>query len=180
MPKFLPFIIKWTVRKKQYLDLLKATRNHRIDQIIHAFTLNEFAEPESPYELETALSQGVHSLFYLTKAIAGAGLRNRMRIVLLSRCVHEVSGHESRLAPEHATMFGLGKAIGQEHPQLECKAIDIDEHTNISTLIHGMNADEAFYLTAYRNSERYIEEFRKLDLDRAEVSNVAIQEHGCM
>nr|WP_285888677.1 SDR family NAD(P)-dependent oxidoreductase [Paenibacillus polysaccharolyticus] len=164
--------------EEQYLHLLKSTSNHRIDQIIHAFTLNGSAEPESPYELETVLSQGVHSLFYLTKAIAGAGLRNRMRIVLLSRCVHEINGQESRLAPEHATMFGLGKAIGQEHPQLECKAIDMDEHTNISMLINGMNADEPFYLTAYRNSERYMEEFRKMDLDRAELSSVAIQEQG--
>ncbi|PKQ89070.1 hypothetical protein CXK86_21075 [Paenibacillus sp. BGI2013] len=162
----------------QYLQLLKATKNHRIDQIIHTFTINGHTAPESPKELEDALCRGVHSLFYLTKAIAGAGLRNRMRIVLLSQYVHEVSGHESHLAPEYATMFGLGKAIGQEHPQLECKVMDIDDDTAIPILLNAMNSDDVFYSTAYRKGQRYVEEFRKTDLLGAELSDVTIKEQG--
>ncbi|WP_258166291.1 SDR family NAD(P)-dependent oxidoreductase [Paenibacillus sp. PCH8] len=164
--------------EEQYLQLLKATKNHRIDQIVHAFTVDGHPAAVNPEELEAALSRGVHSLFYLTKAIASAGLRNRMRIVLLSQYVHDVNGHEPRLVPEYATMFGLGKAIGQEHPQLECRAMDIDDHTNISFLLNAMNADDVFYSTAYRDGHRYMEEFRKTDLVGAELSNVGIKEKG--
>jgi amino acid adenylation domain-containing protein len=52
--------------------------------------------------------------------------RDRLRLVLVTRGAQAVPGVLREITPVQATMVGLGRVIAQEHPELDCRRIDLD------------------------------------------------------
>ena len=94
--------------------------------VVHAWSLD--ATPAEATTEETLLADqraGCLSALHLTQALARAGLRDAPSLVFVTRgaqAVHEAEAPTSTQAP----LWGLGRTIALEHPELSCKRLDLD------------------------------------------------------
>jgi acyl transferase domain-containing protein len=65
-------------------------------------------------------------LLYLVQALADAKVPEPPRLWLVTRGAQPVADKQTSLALAQAPVWGLGKVITQEHPELQCVCIDLD------------------------------------------------------
>ncbi|HEY8344958.1 MAG TPA: SDR family NAD(P)-dependent oxidoreductase [Bacillota bacterium] len=141
-------------------------------KVVHLLTLDEMDEIDTVDKLAETQRRGVYSLLYFTKAFLEGRFAYNVDLLLVSRYFNEVTGEESRLMPENASLSGLGKVIGQEYPEMTVKCIDLDEDTGTEAIMAELNiATLHNYLAVYRKGMRFIEEF-----DYVEVNNIPNRE----
>lgn len=61
----------------------------------------------------------------LVQALAKAGLRDTPRLWLVTRGVHAPDADSGILSPAAGILWGLGRTVSQEHPELRCTRIDL-------------------------------------------------------
>lgn len=108
---------------------------------------------------------GLINLFNLIKAINLNSLEEKIQIVIITENAFKVVENQKDISPENSTVYGLGKSAVRENPELKLKFIDIDKNTSINNItneISGPFTNENL-VTAYRNDEKYIEEFCECD-----------------
>ena len=66
------------------------------------------------------------SALYLTQALAGRETRLRPRLILVTRGAQAVRSAADAQSVSQTTLWGLGKVIMLEHPELRCMCIDLD------------------------------------------------------
>jgi acyl transferase domain-containing protein len=76
--------------------------------------------------LRDAQALGCRSALAVVQALAAAEPPAGARLWLITRGVHAVAGEA--IAPEHATLWGLGRTIAQEHPELWGGLVDLAPH----------------------------------------------------
>jgi thioester reductase-like protein len=76
----------------------------------------------------------------------------RRRLVLVTRGAVPV-GTEP-MAPLQATVWGLGRSIGLEHPELECRLVDRDD--GLEGLARAIAADDGESQVALRGGQRFV------------------------
>ncbi|GJM68514.1 hypothetical protein HMSSN036_07300 [Paenibacillus macerans] len=75
-----------------------------------------------------------------------------------------MTGSEAYLRPESVCLFGLGKSFNREYRNLHMYTIDMDEATNIQSVIQELCSDEHQArkdIVLYREGRRYIEGIRE-------------------
>ncbi len=164
--------------EEDYLKLFGAMRDKRLTRIIHLASVTNQKGNCDLAELKKSQENSVLSLFFLTRALIKIGIQSDLEINVISKYGNPVTGTEERIQPENATLFGLGKAIGREFPQLRVKGIDCDDFTPGDTIIGELKEASGTYLIAYRNGERYIEEVNPAWLDRKNDAKVSIKSNG--
>lgn len=148
--------------KQSYFDLMMNLKNVGVNQIIHLWALNQSPKADSVEELRNIQKLGIYSLFYLTKAIAHAEILHDIDwVTVLSNCM-EVTGGESEINPDHSPVYGIGKVISKEHPNLKCRIIDVDCSTEDRTFIQEVSSPSDHYAVALRMNERYTEVFSEV------------------
>ncbi|KAA8785066.1 acyl transferase domain-containing protein/acyl carrier protein [Paenibacillus sp. 4624] len=137
-----------------YLYLLQQIGEKSIDQIIH---LGGWYERTSSAQLlsEPDLS-GLNSLFRLVQALVVAERKQLMDVVLITKQANRVTGTEN-VTPEHSSYIVFGKTVGQEHLNIRCRSLDIDDLYNIADIISELSYKGSTYSVAYRNGERFIQ-----------------------
>lgn len=146
---------------EDYRRVVEELRQANLSQVLHLASLGRAGtEISAAVQLEQCLNTGVQSLFHLSQAILDAGLRQTVEFLLIGESVHPVTAAENRLSPEPAALFGLGKVLEREYPNLRCRAIDSDESISTKDFVAELGASEASYLVAYRDGRRYVEELR--------------------
>lgn len=163
--------------EEDYTKLFAALKDRGITHIIHLLTMAENADINDLDSFESMKEKGVYSLFYITRALMANMKNQKTEIVLISDYVNEVTGEEDRINPHNAAMFGLGKAVGMECGNLNLRCIDIDKETTVENIFMELGARDKAYIAAYRKNKRYIEEFRRLDIER-EDREFNIRENG--
>ena len=118
--------------------------------IIHLWSLDAASVEEDT----TALLNDIHvrvcgSVLHLVQALARTQWRDSPRLWLITRGVHAVNGELSKIAIAQAPLWGMGRTIAYEHPELHCTRID---------LAAGGLADEAIALVRELVSEHQEEE----------------------
>ncbi|MHA1661068.1 MAG: SDR family NAD(P)-dependent oxidoreductase [Promethearchaeota archaeon] len=171
---------KYLIRNNQrdFNRLLRDVKNKNVSYILHTLTSGGVEEIKSVKELEQSLGRGVLSLFYLTKAILDNKINNNIDLVLISSLTDEVSGQEKYLCPQNAALFGLGKVVLAENPNLRCRTIDIDYKTSTDNLVKEISSRHDFYKIAYRNNLRYAEVLDKVNIRNFKKSNLKIKKGG--
>lgn len=164
--------------QEDYNKLIGEVKHEGISRILHLLTLGTKEGIETLDELEDGQCRGVYSLFYLSKSLLANKLGGKTEIVLISKTVNSVTGKEESLYPGSASLFGLGKVIGQEYPNLIVRCIDMDGNSSINDILKEINLIKAPYVVAYRNGERYIEEFAKADMVKIDSRTVEIKNGG--
>ncbi|MCL6589227.1 MAG: SDR family NAD(P)-dependent oxidoreductase [Firmicutes bacterium] len=165
---------------EDYQRLISEFHGQKIWKIIHMISLGQAQPPDTAGgdgaagqhnavltelpKLETSLSLGVHSLFFLTQALNGHNNPEPIDLVLIAANVNDVNGSEPWLNPVPASLFGLGRVVPQENPQIRCRAIDLDFQTSLSRIMAEIFAKGLIYQAAYRQGQRFVEEFRWIEI----------------
>lgn len=157
---------KYVLANKQedYDKLFKDLAGRRISTMIHSLAL-ENSGMETLNGLKESQEKGAFSLFRIVKGLQNSGWNKReLDITLLTSSAAEVTGEEERIAPENASLLGLGKVVNSEEENLKCFAIDTDKETGAEELVSEINSEHKNHKIAYRNNQRYVEVLGKKDL----------------
>lgn len=164
--------------EEQYLELFRAVDLQSIGRIIHGTTVRSKALGEGADGLKESLEQGVYSLFYMTKALNRIGFNKIIDLVILTAGSAWVEGYWELMRPENATVAGIGKVIKKEHPELDCRCVDIDETVQWAALVKELGVVSAEYHVAYKDGVRYVQGFKELDTDQAPDRALPIKDTG--
>lgn len=148
------------------------------DGIVHLWSLDVVATTEADAEalLATQISGSLATL-HLVQALMKASQFPRLSLI--------TSGAQavamSRLIPEQAPLWGLGRTLLQEYPEFECKLIDLNPDTLQSTI--SSLADEIVYRDgenqiALRAGERYAARLVRIDLEQMPTRPIQLHEQG--
>ncbi|MCR8984752.1 amino acid adenylation domain-containing protein [Brevibacillus laterosporus] len=168
-----------SAKEEDYRRLLEELDSRDIGHVFHMFGVTDHKSIQALSELELAQMRGVHSLFSLTKQlVAHSNVARKLGITVVAHNVHEVTGAESTLNPEYATLFGLAKVVQQEYPQLVSTCVDADEMVGVKELLLEATKEQTSKVVAYRRGKRYVEEFRRKDLSASADCDVTARENG--
>ncbi|MCK4258242.1 MAG: SDR family NAD(P)-dependent oxidoreductase [Halanaerobiales bacterium] len=163
--------------EESYHRLIESVKDNNISTIVHLFTVGNTIV-NNVDELEESQSLGMYSLFYLTRALIKNGISENTNICLVSEYAVEVTGDETYIKPENVTMYGLGKVVSMEYPNLKCRCIDIDLEVSSENLLKEIKNCADMYQTAYRNGNRYVEKFTEVDINTFHSRNIEIKENN--
>lgn len=136
------------------------TRN--IFQVIFAFALSDrLLTNDRLADLLQAEERGTLSLFYLAKALRQKYIEQILNLVVVADYANQVTGDETLIKPINSALFGLTRGLFIEFLNWRCRAIDIDEKTDIKNLVQEIRSEYKDHKIAYRENKRYLEEFRR-------------------
>lgn len=155
----------------QYAQLIDALPT--VEGIIHAWGTERLEVSALDLDGLHQSQQRLCSILHLTQALIAAGhaLQNGLWLVTCGAqvIVPEISDN---LQPQQASVWGLGRVIALEHPELNCHCLDLDidgleiedgleiDNENLDeiktpTLIGLLYSDAAENQLAYRHGQRY-------------------------
>ncbi|MEL6855619.1 MAG: polyketide synthase dehydratase domain-containing protein, partial [Cyanobacteria bacterium J06607_13] len=125
-----------------------------IQGVIHLWSTGH-QSPDSLTELNTAQELGCAALLHLVQAL----MRGRVKsaITLVTQGAQCVQGERSLQATQ-SSLWGLGRVIALEHPELNCRRIDLPaalEESLVPQLIHELTSPDDDDQIAHRQ-ERYV------------------------
>ncbi|MCX7922793.1 MAG: SDR family NAD(P)-dependent oxidoreductase [Clostridia bacterium] len=164
--------------EEDYLKLLEDIKARGLCHIFHLFTIKNKVEIESMEELAQSQKKGVYSLFYTIRSIVKSRIRGEVKVTLISENVNEVTKEEAYLYPYSAALFGLGKVVDQEYPQIMCRCIDIDAATTADQILNELRAKDYTHQVAYRNGKRYIEHLGIMNIKEQPIQEAEIKSEG--
>jgi acyl transferase domain-containing protein/acyl carrier protein len=168
--------------KEDYHALLKELRTDERSPstIVHLWCLTSREESiAESYGLVRNL--GFNSLLFLTQAIAKQLPGKLMQIKVISNHLHQVTGDEL-LSPSKAILLGPCRVIPQEHPNLQCTNIDVDDRQPVEDyaqlLVKELNAKTTDAVVAYRGTHRWVQAFEPMKLDKSDNFKPKLREGG--
>ncbi|WP_392482807.1 SDR family NAD(P)-dependent oxidoreductase [Nostoc sp. C110] len=149
------------------LDTIKAD-NLTIGQILHLWNYQEYqGEIKSIEALEKAQSQGIYSLFFLTKALAKTqNFQDLVQLLFVSSYTQSTQPKD-KVAYEKSPVLGVVKTIPQEIPWLNCRHVDLAPNSaqvdgnHILQELQVLSKDQE---VAYRDGQRFIAGLEKVKL----------------
>jgi len=152
-------------------------RNVPFTRLIHLTAWRQ-SQASDIDELQNLERRGVYDLYRLVRALVKSKRRGNTEIVLVADNAWEVTSRETAIKPVNAALFGLGKVVGSEYPDLSCRCIDLDETAEADKLWLELTAEHAPYAVAYREGKRYAEEIRPLFWEPEEQQELNLREDG--
>ncbi len=162
---------------EDYFKLFNALHAMEIDYIIHMFTADHGNVDKYSYA-EDELKWGVYSLFYITKAVIQCRISQRVGILLVSGNASIITQNEQIIRPCNAAFLALGSVMGQEHPNLLCRGIEVDEKTSAEKILSEIDLPYKQYMAAYRNNERYSRVIKAAPIIKISENQAELKENG--
>jgi len=162
---------------EDYERLMHDADSLGVSHIVHMFSLANSKEVTSFDELKSGLVNTVYSLLNLCKAVSKLSFKHELDLVLLGESINEISGSEKVLYPHNAVLFGIGKVIGWEFPNIRCKCLDFERGTSFEDIAREILVPYREYLVAYRQGHRYVEVLDRLELPDID-SGLPIKNNG--
>ncbi|MGA1868339.1 MAG: thioester reductase domain-containing protein [bacterium] len=108
--------------------------------------------------------KGVRNLFYVSKAITGAQIKNPVNLIVATHNVHTITSSDSGDGYGYGGIMGLAHTIVMENPRVKIKLVDLDTDEIGSTESAHLLFDESLVqdqmeIAAYRKGERFIRGF---------------------
>jgi acyl transferase domain-containing protein/acyl carrier protein len=95
--------------------------------VIHLWSLDDQGSAAmTSASLDTIEERACGSALYVAQALASAGLPVLPNLTLITRGVQAVGAAPGSIAPAGGMVWGLGRAIALEHPELRCTCVDLD------------------------------------------------------
>ncbi len=165
---------------EDYKQLVADVTGRKIRRIIHLFAHDHSStEIVSFDELKQSQHVGVNSLLHLAQALLTANISGAIDIRLIARSVYSVTGQESEIHPEYATLFGLARVINQEYPNLNCRTFDLDEMENLDALWVELQIASEDERVAFRNGQRFVEELTEQPVNDIPIAEMTFGAEGC-
>ena len=142
---------------RRLLTELRAA-GHEIHGTLHAWSLDATPwEAANSASLASAQSLGVVSAMLLAQALVGSG--SVPRLWLATRGAQQADTFDRALDPAQAPLWGLGKALALEHPELRCVNVDLDPARptdETAALLDELQATGSDAQAAWRGGERRV------------------------
>ena len=127
--------------------------------IVHLWSLDASDSDELTNEtLTQAQTMVCGSVLHLVQATTDHG--QSPRLWLVTRNAISTGSMSACLAVSQAPLWGLGKVIAMEHPELRCAQIDLDPSTgtiaNVDALLEEFRVDGREDQIAWRDNDRYV------------------------
>ncbi|NEO45631.1 MAG: type I polyketide synthase, partial [Moorea sp. SIO4A3] len=134
--------------------------NREIKGVLHLWGLNETNELLNLEKLQKAQELGCCTLLHLVQALIKSGLSHLPSIWSITQGTQRVLGETDVVQPEQGSLWGLGRVIGLEHPELASRRVDIDPNSSVSevipTLVEEILSGNGEDQIAYRQGVRYV------------------------
>ncbi len=157
------------------LEAIGATEGPACTTIVHLGGRSPVAgQLLTPAALAAAQTSGCHSVLALIQAIGETAWPQAPRLYLVTAGVQPVADVSASALME-APMWGLGKTIAQEHPELRCTCLDLEPDPgarDLAGLAAEILADDAETLVAIRSGVRYLERLQPLSESEARPDEV--------
>ncbi len=150
-----------------------ATRQPGRCGIVHLWSLNAApVEKTTPAGLESAQALGSLSVLQLVQACAGTEWLLPPRLWLVTQGTQAVGGTAS-LAVAQSPLWGLGRVVVNEQPQLRCTMVDLGDGgpAELQALCAEVRGEDREDEIALRRGERYIQ--RLLPVTPANIVEIA-------
>ncbi|HVK65323.1 MAG TPA: SDR family NAD(P)-dependent oxidoreductase [Polyangium sp.] len=142
--------------------------------ILHLFALDATPwERTTTDTIERDIAHGCLSALYLVQAVLRQGWRDMPRLWLVTRGAQAVLSNGTPLSVAQSTLWGLGRTIALEHPELECTRIDVDpcrSADEASLLIREISVRDREDQIAYRKEGRFVARLVHSSFDAAEAA----------
>lgn len=161
-----------------YDKLIAEIKDAGICRILHLYSMGGNETAMSAADLEMAQNKGAYSLFRLTRALQRNNVQKEIGILLISKNVYEITGGETLLYPENATLFGLSRIIGMENLNLKTRCLDVDETATEDTVLNELNSGYSGHMAAYRMNTRYAEVIDRYDISDLQAQPKTVRDSG--
>lgn len=106
---------------------------------------------------------GCHTLLHLVQALTETGLKERLkRLVLVTTGAEALAIENDPVRFEQSALIGFARVVQQEHPEINCKTVDIDADSEATPLLLAeLFTDDKENEVAYRHGERFAPRLRK-------------------
>ncbi len=162
--------------QKDYEQLIQELRNtaQLPANIVHQWSSYRSCETSlDESDMASVMDHGFYSLMYLIQAIDAQEVNDAMQLAVVTSSVHQVGGNDD-LQPFAATVLGLCKVIGMEHPQITCRNIDldpVDDQSDLAglgqVLLADLLAPSPPPVVAYRGSLRWTQIYESVQIDES-------------
>ena len=98
------------------------------------------------------------SVLHLVQALARSPWKQSPRVWLVTRGAVQVDPHQMRVVPGQAALWGLGRVIDLEHPEMQCSLLDLDasaRELNVSRILEELVGDGPESELAHRGAVRF-------------------------
>ncbi|MBE9169055.1 SDR family NAD(P)-dependent oxidoreductase [Pleurocapsales cyanobacterium LEGE 06147] len=128
--------------------------------VVHLWGLEETPGQNLSLEaLQKAQVTGCGSVLHLVQALAQARKTDLPRLWLITRATQAVEETSVPLQVQHAPLWGLGRTLALEHPELHCVRLDLepsDMGREIQTLFEELWSPDVEDQIAYRQGIRHV------------------------
>ena len=128
--------------------------------VIHLWSLDMLCNEEPGLEsMESLRVQGCGSTLHLVQALVRTGWRDMPRLWLITRGTQATDSDSMPVAIAQAPLWGLGRTIAYEHPELRCRRVDLalaGFAEEASALVRELLSDAHEEEVALRHDGRYV------------------------
>jgi len=115
---------------------------------------------ENSFELlHAAQMRGARSVLALVQAMLTTEGLHARDLWIATRGAQPVGDEPNEVAIVQSPIWGMGRAVALEHPELRCVRVDLspyDDISNVNLLLNEIRAQEAEDQVAYRSGVRYV------------------------
>ncbi len=145
----------------QQLLEVGAQQTGEISGIIHLWSLEPLQIPDSqPERLLARQAQDCGSILHLVQALQQINHLHNLPLVLLTRGAQVTHQDQSLVQPAQASLWGLGRVIALEYPDLDCQRIDLDpeaaDEVNVASVLSEITLPSSDDQVAYRQNQRWV------------------------
>jgi len=141
-------------------------------RVIHLWSLDASPQSETtPFALAAAQRLGSTSVLYLAQALAKANETDVPQLTLVTGGAQVAGGSTGVVSVAQSPLWGLGRVIINEQPQLRCKLIDLSpvgSAQEIESLVEELWTDDGEDEIALRGEARYAHRLRHVSLQTME------------
>lgn len=151
---------------KRFVESVLNTGQHKFKRIVHFWgTDEEVTANTSLSNLDNIQHMACGSVLYLIQAMAGYEIEPSPCLTLVTRGSQAIGRKEILPGIAQATLWGLGRVIAQEHPELNCIRIDLDpkrnDHDILALTKEVLTKNSKETQVALRNGERFVLRLQK-------------------
>jgi phthiocerol/phenolphthiocerol synthesis type-I polyketide synthase E len=175
-------------RKEHYLQLIKALKSENwvLGNIIYAWNYGQ--KPQSghlhPLQAEQLAADHFYGPMYLEQALISEGFVKNQFLMFVVNHLFDVTG-EAVLAPEKALAIGPARVIGQEHPGIIARLVELPSVSGTEQLKElgsavisecRLAADEN--IVAYRHGYRWVEDYTPVCPENEGLTEKSLTDNG--
>ncbi|MCX6250876.1 MAG: beta-ketoacyl synthase N-terminal-like domain-containing protein [Bacteroidetes bacterium] len=174
--------------KEHYIQLMKKLKSEKWvpGNIIHAWNYGQMPYDGHlhPLQAEQLATDHFYGPMYLEQALISEGFIKDLFLIFVVNHLFDVTG-EPVLSPEKALVIGPTRVIGQEHPGIIARLVDLPSvtgHVKMKELGSAvisecrLAADEN--IVAYRNGYRWVEDYTQISPENGGLTEKSLTGNG--